>query len=133
MHPLAEPCWLNAADPMQPWGKLLAHEPERSFINVPGTVAAFRDGLPVAVFERQGRTLRMLGPERQQDGGDREGTMPEDIDLSGMLGLFAEAFHRGRIFPGKKRVSVKEYPARAASALETGGFLREIQDYVLYR
>ncbi len=133
MHPLAESCWLNAADPMQPWGKLLAHEPERSFINVPGTVAAFRDGLPVAVFERQGRMLRMLGPERQQDGGDQESTMPEDIDLSGMLGLFAEAFHRGRIFPGKKRVSVKEYPARAASALETGGFLREIQDYVLYR
>lgn len=119
MHPQAELCWLNAADPMQPWGKLLAHEPERSFINVPGTVAAFRDGLPVAVFERQGRVLRRLGPE--------------DIDLSEVLGLFAEAFQGGRIFPGKKRISVKEYPAQAASALEAGGFLREIQDYVLYR
>lgn len=122
MHPQEEFCWLNAADPMQPWGKLLTHEPERSFINVPGTVVAFRDGLPAAAFERQGKALRLLGTERGQ----------EDI-LCEALVLFAEEFRRGRIFPGKKRISVKEYPAQAAQALAAGGFLHEIQDYVLYR
>ena len=47
--------------------------------------------------------------------------------------LFAEEFHGGRIFPGRKRISVKEYPGRAAEALAAGGFLHEMQDYVLYR
>ncbi len=119
MHPQTELCWLNAADPMQPWGKLLAHEPERSFINVPGTVAAFRDGVPVAVFERQGKVLRLF-----ETG---EEVLPE------ALALFAEEFHRGRILPGRKRVSVREYPEQAAGALAASGFLHEVQDYVLYR
>ena len=118
MHPQAELCWLNAADPMQPWGKVLAHEPERSFINVPGTVTAFKDGLPIAVFERQGKALRLLGTEER---------------LCEPLALFAEEFRHGRIFPGKKRISVKEYPKWAAEALAAGGFIHEIQDYVLYR
>lgn len=124
MHPAAESVWLNAADPMQPWGKLLAHEQERSFINVPGTAAAFRDGLPVAVFERQGRTLRCLGqPEAAQSGES----------LTELLRVFARDFRGGRIFPGRKRISVKEYPSWAAGALAESGFSREIQDYVLYR
>ena len=118
MHPQEELVWLNAADPMQPWGKVLAHEPERSFINVPGTVTAFKDGLPIAVFERQGKALRLLGTEER---------------LCEPLALFAEEFRHGRIFPGKKRISVKEYPKWAAEALAAGGFIHEIQDYVLYR
>lgn len=117
MHPQEELCWLNAADPMQPWGKLLAHGKERSFIQVPGTAVAFRGGLPIMVFERQGKTLRCFGEEGQQEA----------------LKAFAEEFRSGRIFPGKKRISVKEYPDRAASALSAGGFIREMQDYVLYR
>lgn len=142
MHPQEELVWLNAADPMQPWGKVLAHEPERSFINVPGTVTAFKEGLPVAVFERQGKALRLLGTEKRQcdeaqDGAFGEGDMQEDILLEdvlrGSLALFAEEFRRGRIFPGKKRISVKEYPKQATQALAAGGFLHEIQDYVLYR
>lgn len=124
MHPAAESVWLNAADPMQPWGKLLAHEQERSFINVPGTAVAFRDGMPVAVFERQGRTLRCLGqPEAAQSGES----------LTELLRVFARDFRGGRIFPGRKRISVKEYPSWAAGALAESGFSREIQDYVLYR
>lgn len=122
MHPQAELIWLSGADPMQPWGKLLAHEPDRSFINVPGTAAAFRDGLPVAVFERQGKVLRLLGADKGQGEALHE-----------VLALFAEEFRRGRIFPGKKRISVKEYPSQAAEGLAAAGFLREIQDYVLYR
>lgn len=122
MHPQAELIWLSGADPMQPWGKLLAHEPDRSFINVPGTAAAFRDGLPVAVFERQGKVLRLLGADKGQGEALHE-----------VLALFAEEFRRGRIFPGKKRISVKEYPSQAAEGLAAAGFLHEIQDYVLYR
>ena len=157
MHPQAELVWLNAADPMQPWGKLLAHEPGRSFINVPGTAVAFRDGLPVAVFERQGKVLRLSGTEKRQDDefqdgvpgdGDlqesilrenilQENMLPESIlqadILCEVLALFAEEFRRGRIFSGKKRISVKEYPELAGEALTAGGFLHEIQDYVLYR
>ena len=49
------------------------------------------------------------------------------------LTLFAEEFRRGRILSGKKRIVVKEYPAEVAAALEESGFLREMQDYVLYR
>ncbi|MDE6674371.1 MAG: DEAD/DEAH box helicase, partial [Acetatifactor sp.] len=122
MHPQAELVWLNAADPMQPWGKLLAHEPERNFVNVPGTAVAFRDGLPAAVFERQGKVLRCFDTGEGQEDGLRE-----------ILRLFEEEFQRGRIFPSKKRIVVKEYPAQAADALAESGFLHEIQDYVLYR
>lgn len=117
MHPQQEIVWLNAADPMQPWGKLLPHGEGRAFVNVAGTAAAFRGGIPEVTFERQGKTLRIL----------------EDRDAGETLGLFAEEFRRGRIFPGKKRIVVKEYPAEAAEALKQSGFSREMQDYCLYR
>lgn len=152
MHPQSELVWLNAADPMQPWGKLLAHEPGRSFLNVPGTAVAFKNGLPAAVFERQGKVLRLPGTEElqggeAQDSVPREGVLQESIQpeniqqesilkasvLYEALALFAEEFRRGRIFPGRKRILVKEYPACAAQALAAGGFMHEMQDYVLYR
>lgn len=117
LHPQVETLWLNAADPMQPWGKLLPHGEGRGFINVPGTAAVFRGGLPAALFEKQGKALRVL---------ERPG-------LEETLRLFAEEFRRGRLFPGKKRIVVKEYPPEAAGALEAGGFRREMQDYCLYR
>ncbi|MCM1174676.1 MAG: DEAD/DEAH box helicase [Blautia sp.] len=109
--------WLNAADPMQPWGKLLPHGKDRAFANVPGTAAAFCGGSPAVLFERQGRALRVFETER----------------LSEILNLFAEDFRRGRIYPGRKRIIVADYPAEAVSALSGSGFKREMQDYVLYR
>lgn len=137
-HPQKEILWLNAADPMQPWGKLLAHGQGKAFINVPGTVAAFCGGVPVALFERQGRTLRVLdtmaagASDAHGDGREISGCdMP-----AGMLEIlcrFAEDFRRGRIFAGKKRIVVKEYPDGAGAALAAAGFDREMQDYVLYR
>ncbi|MBD5527216.1 MAG: DEAD/DEAH box helicase [Lachnospiraceae bacterium] len=142
MHPQAELVWLNAAEPMQPWGKLLAHEPERNFVNVPGTAVAFKGGLPIMVFERQGKVLRLLGTEKRQGGEGQDAisgdNIPAEAILQGdvlyeALALFAEEFRCGRIFPGKKRISVKEYPTCAAQALAAGGFTHEIQDYVLYR
>ncbi len=109
--------WLNAADPMQPWGKLFPHGEGRAFMNVPGTAVAFRGGLPVALFERQGKALRVF-----------EGEGLEEI-----LACFAEEYKRGKVFSGRKRIVVKEYPGEAAEAFEKGGFMREAQDFCLYR
>ena len=116
-HPLEETVWVSAADPLQPWGKLLPHEEGRAFLNVSGSVVALRRGEPVVVFEKQGKSCRVF---------DAEG-------LEEVLFLFAEEFRRGRIFAGRSRIVVKEYPEEAAYAFERCGFLREIQDYVLYR
>lgn len=120
-HPAGDMLWLNAADPAQPWGKLLPHEQGRAFVNVPGTAVCFRGGVPVALFERQGRTLRVFEQEGKESG-------PEDV-----LRQFTEEFRRGRIFPGRKRIVVKEYPSDAAKIMEACGFIREMQDYTLYR
>ena len=60
-------------------------------------------------------------------------SMPLVICLVKSLSLFAEEFRRGRIMVGKKRIVVKEYPSEAAVPLTESGFLREMQDYVLYR
>lgn len=142
MHPQAELVWLNAADPLQPWGKLFTHEQGRSFLNVPGTAVAFKDGLPAAVFERQGKVLRLPGTEELQGGEAPDAVFGDSIPAGSILqrdvlyealALFAEEFRRGRIFPGRKRILVKEYPACAAQALAAGGFMHEMQDYVLYR
>lgn len=109
--------WLSAADPAQPWGKYLAHRPERSFMNIPGTAVALSEGVPAAVFERQGKTLRVFDPS----------ILPE------ALKTFASDFNRRRLFPQLGRVTVREYPKDAEEALENAGFTREMQDYVLYR
>lgn len=67
LYPRKETVWLNAADPMQPWGKLLPHKERKAFVNVPGTVIAFCGGFPVLLFERQGKTLRIFeGAERKR-------------------------------------------------------------------
>ena len=109
--------WINAADPAQCWGKILPHKEGRNFVNVPGTAAACYGGLPVAVMERQGNTLRVL----------------EEEQLDECLGMFSQEYHKGRIFPGLKRIVVKKYPDSAREALTRAGFFREMQDYVLYR
>ena len=116
-NPPEEIVWLNAADPMQPFGKFLPHVQGRSFTNVPGTVAAFQNGRPAALFERQGKTLRVFETE----------------GLHELLCLFAKDYRNGRIYAGKKRIVVADYPEEAALAFAGSGFVREMQDYVLYR
>lgn len=109
--------WLPAVDPAQIWGKSLAHKPDRSFMCVPGTVVALREGVPTVIFERQGKILRVF-----------------DMDLlSEALELFAKNYTARRIFPAMSRITVKQYPPEAAEALAVAGFKREMQDYVLYR
>lgn len=112
-----ETIWMNAADPMQVWGKLLSHKDDRAFLNVQGTAVALRDGVPVAVFEKQGKTLRVFEWEHLKD----------------ILGLFVEEYKRGRIFADKKRIQVKEYPDEAAQILAESGFGREVQGHALYK
>jgi ATP-dependent Lhr-like helicase len=67
------------------------------------------------VFERQGAVLRAFG------------------DSSDAVKCFAQAFTSGRIFAGRSRVTVSQYPDGAQAWLEEAGFLREALDYVLYR
>ena len=109
--------WLPAVDPAQPWGKSLPHRPGKSFMNVPGTAVALQAGTPVAVFERQGKSLRVL----------------DESVLEDTLLAFAYQFAERRIFSTQNRVSVKHYPSVAVAALTRSGFVSEVQDYVLYR
>ena len=109
--------WVNASDPAQCWGKILPHKEERDFLNVPGNLIACFSGIPVAVMERQGKVLRIFEEKRQED----------------CLKLFVEEYKKGKIFPKKKRIVIKEYPDIAKEALLKAGFMKEMQDYVLYR
>ena len=75
----------------------------------------------MAVMERQGNTLRVFGEELLTE------TLLEEC-----LQIFAQDYKKGRIFPGLKRIVVKNYPDFAGQALTRAGFFREMQDYVLY-
>lgn len=117
LSPVSELLWIHAADPMQPWGKLLPHRPELAFANLPGTAVALRGGLPVMLFEKQGKGLRVFDPSC----------------LKKALQLFTQEYRQGRIYTDRKRIVVKEYPAEAADVLAESGFVREMLDYTLYR
>lgn len=116
-QPREQIIWLSAVDPYQLWGKSLPHMQDRSFINVPGTVVALRGGVPVAVFERQGKLLRIF-----------DGTL-----LTETLRFFTHDYAQRRLFPMNNRLTVKQYPQEAADALQNAGFVKEMQDFVLYR
>jgi len=109
--------WLSAVDPAQQWGKSLPSMPEKSFLNVPGTAVCLRSGVPVAVFERKGKIFRVFD----------ESLLPE------LLSGFIHDYEKRNIFPDLNRLIVKQYPSEAAAALVNAGFIREMQDYVLYR
>ncbi len=116
-RPQQEWIWINASDPMQPWGKLLPHEGNRAFVNVSGTVVALRGGLPMMLFERQGKVLRIFDTEGSEYA----------------LRLFVQEYRAKRIYSAKKRIVVKDYPSEIDKTLSAAGFDREMQDYVLYR
>lgn len=116
-QPDDEVVWLSAADPAQIWGKVLEQPENRSFLNLPGTAVAVRGGRPAAVVERQGRVLRVF----------------EEEGMEAVLAEFVRCFQRRLLFPEQKRLTMKEYPKEAGEALKRAGFIREMQDYVLYR
>jgi ATP-dependent Lhr-like helicase len=116
-HPADKIVWLAATDPNQVWGKILSYDPEKQFTSVPGTAVALKKGIPVAVFERKGHTLRIFD---------------ENI-LTETLIVFSEAFKKRNIFPALHRITVKQFPETATQALSDAGFMRVMLDYVLYR
>ena len=115
-HPTDGIVWLNATDPAMQWGKSLPHMSERAFINVAGTAVALSAGVPIALFERKGQVLRVFEPSRQEEA----------------LTVFARDYAQRRIFPDQRRMTVKEYPADAESALEGAGFKRQMLEYTLW-
>lgn len=117
LHPTRELLWISAADPMQPWGKLLPHQSGQAFANLPGTAVALQGGEPSVLFERQGKVLKVLKWECVEEA----------------LELFVKDYQQGMIFADKKRIIVKEYPTEAAQVLAKSGFVKEALDYTLYR
>jgi len=116
-HPDDKIVWLLAPDPNQAWGKTLPYEKDWQFTSVPGTVVALKRGVPVAVFERKGHTLRVF----------------DETVLTEALMTFVETYKRNHIFSTLTRITVKDYPDIAKEALLSVGFVRVMLDYVLHR
>ena len=109
--------WLQANDPAQAWGRLLPHGEGRAFTCVPGTAVCLRDGRPIAVLEQGGRRLRLFEPAQAEAA----------------LTSLARDFHRGRVFFGKDRLSIKEGADGLDEALSAAGWTKEMLDWVLWR
>ncbi len=116
-QPKEDILWLIAIDPMQTWGKALPHMQGREFISIPGTAVALKAGVPIALLERQGKILRVF----------------DYNSLTEVMKNFVKAYTCRRIFSNLTRVVIKQYPREATDALTQAGFIREFQDYVLYR
>jgi ATP-dependent Lhr-like helicase len=111
--------WLPANDPCQPWGQILRHLPGRVFMLIQGTVAAIYAGLPIAVFERGGATLRVFDENN------------EHIETA--LNQFVKDYAARRCYPAEKRITVKSYPPWTEGAFVNAGFARVMDDFVLRR
>jgi ATP-dependent Lhr-like helicase len=109
--------WLSAMDLYQPYGRFLPHSEEQSFQKVAGSFVALHRGLPIAVWERQAKTLRIFAEEQPVEA----------------LRLFVQGFEQKSLYPTLARIIVKQYPKEAEQALIEAGFRKEITDYVLYR
>jgi ATP-dependent Lhr-like helicase len=114
--PSKEVVWLSGADPAQLWGKVLKHQEGKSFLNVQGTAVALFKGIPAAVFERQGKVLKIFDMDCAEEA----------------LKVFVKEFMGHRIYPSRNRIVIKEYPEDAQNLLRLAGFRRELLDYVLY-
>ena len=53
--------------------------------------------------------------------------------MEAVLSDFVRWFQRKLLCPEQKRLILKEYPENAGELLKKAGFIREMQDYVLYR
>jgi len=120
--PVDKMVWLAATDPNQVWGKSFPYDADRKFTSVQGTAVAIKQGIPLAVFERKGHTLRVF-----DEGVIADGT------LADALSIFVEAFRKKNIFSSSSRITVKQYPTAAVQALIDAGFGRAMLDYELYR
>jgi len=116
---------LNASDPAQPYGRIVPHsEQELPFTCVPGTAVVFYQGKSVALLERHGEKITFA---------------PVFDSLSEAIVEFKKAFQAKRIWPDRKKVSVKYWPEdpeqkqKLKSVLASAGFIPEIDKMVLWR
>jgi len=115
-NPFGDIVWVTASDPLQAWGKYLPHALGKQFSSLPGTAVALCAGTPVALFERQGQTLRVF----------------DDEALPAALRAFIETHRQKLIFPGQRKITVKQFPEGTEKALADAGFTKVMMDYVLY-
>lgn len=108
--------WLNAADPACVWGKILPYPADRGFTGIPSAAAALKAGRILAVLERKGKVFRVF----------------EQDCLEELIAQLAFAFRERKLFAGQKRMVIREYPEGAGTFFKAAGFIREMQDYVLY-
>jgi ATP-dependent Lhr-like helicase len=116
-NPTRDIIWLNACEPKQVYGNILPHFPGKEFIRVAGTAVALRSGLPVAVFERGGKMLRIFCKESAGE----------------VLKIFAAEFKKSQIYPDLRKITVKKYPQDAAAHLKAAGFTGIMLDWELYK
>jgi ATP-dependent Lhr-like helicase len=87
---------LSACDPAQAYGRVVPHSSsDMDFTNVPATAVVLDGGVPSAVLERYGERVSVVDDEKAA--------------MRAVL-AFKEAFLAGRVWPGRRRVNVKEWP-----------------------
>jgi len=111
----SEILWLSAADPAQVIGRLLPHAPGREFTCIPATAIAMFRGEVVALSERNGAALSCFAPGL----------------LRPCMEAFVRAFRTGRIYSGRRRLQLAEFPPEAEELLPALGFRREMQYWIL--
>jgi len=107
--------WISAADPAQVIGRLLPHAPGRDFTCIPATAVAIHQGEVIALAERGGAAFTCFEPER----------------LRPCLESFLRAYQTGRIYSGRRRLQLAEFPPEAEELLHALGFRREMQYWIL--
>ncbi len=116
---------LSGCDPAQIYGRISAFpKEEMSWSCLPGTAVVLRGGVPVLVVERWGECLTLL--------------MEEDASMEAIM-VFIQAFQRSRIWPARRKITVKFWGNEPVSLAEdrvcllSMGFEREMQDLVLWK
>jgi len=111
-------------DPAQIYGRICPFPEGVNWACLPSTVVVQKSGVPILIAERWGERLLFLAED--------------EVSAEG-LKAFVEAFHTGRIWPGRRKITVKSIdgrpspPASGAGQLEGLGFEHEMQDMVLWR
>lgn len=96
----------SAADPSQPYGKILPHMEGRAFTRVLSTYVVFYSGTPVCAFEKNGESIRVFDFSHMDES----------------IALFEKSFKSGKILPSLKRVTVKQFPEEITQTLLAHGF-----------
>lgn len=115
---------LDACDPAQAYGRIL-HYAGDGWTCVSGNALVIKSGEPVIIVEGYGERFLPVSHCRE--------------DVIGGMKVFAEAFSKCEIWPGRKRIKMKQWGEQNASKCEFSeeldilGFNKEMQDLVLWR